>query len=72
MCLLFVLQYTFITRCKECGVAGEVVMQWDGHSYDRDVVTSLVDRGYTDFSQEFLQRQALKVDYELPTLKYGG
>ncbi len=66
------LRYTFITRCKECGVAGEVVMQWDGHSYDRDVVTSLVDRGYTDFSQEFLQRQALKVDYELPTLKYGG
>jgi integrase len=59
------LRYTFITRCKECGVSGEVVMLWDGHSQDKDVRTSAVDRGYTDYSEEFILAQAAKVDYQI-------
>lgn len=60
------LRYNFITRAKECGVAGEVVMLWDGHTYDRDVRTSVVDRGYTTYSEEFILKEAQKVDYDLP------
>lgn len=59
------LRYTFITRCKESSVPGEVVMKWDGHSFDKDVLTSAVDRGYTDYSKEFILSQAEKVDYAL-------
>lgn len=59
------LRYTFITRCKECGVNPEVVMLWDGHSFDKDVKTTEVDRGYTDYSEEYLHKEALKVDYEI-------
>lgn len=59
------LRNTFITRCKECGVNLEVVMLWDGHSSDKDVASSAVDRGYTDYSREFLLKEALKVDYEV-------
>ena len=59
------LRYTFITRAKECGVSGEVVMLWDGHTYDRDVKTSVIDRGYTTYSKEFILKEAEKVDYEL-------
>ena len=59
------LRYTFITRCKECDVNPEVVMLWDGHSSDHDVKTSEVDRGYTDYSNEYLRKQALKVDYSI-------
>ena len=59
------LRYTFITRCKECGVNPEVVMLWDGHSFDKDVKTTDVDRGYTDYSKEYLQKEALKVDYKI-------
>ena len=33
------LRYTFITRCKESHVNPEVVMLWDGHSFDKDVRT---------------------------------
>lgn len=58
------LRYTFITRCKECGVNPEVVMLWDGHSFDKDVKSTEVDRGYTDYSQEYLRKEALKVDYQ--------
>ena len=47
------LRYTFITRCKEAGVNPEVVMMWSGHPEDKDVLTSRVNRGYTDFSEEF-------------------
>lgn len=60
------LRYTFITRCKECNVSGEVVMLWDGHSFDRDVKTSAIDRGYTTYSEQFLLKEAEKVDYQLP------
>lgn len=59
------LRYTYITRCKEAGVSGEVVMLWDGHSSDQDVKTSAVDRGYTDYSKEFILSEAEKVNYEL-------
>ena len=58
------LRYTFITRCKECGVNPEVVMLWDGHTQDKDVRTSKVDRGYTDYSEEYLLKEAKKVNYE--------
>ncbi len=57
------LRYTFITRCKEAGVHGEVVLLWDGHEEDRTLHSSKVDRGYTDFSKEFQLKEALKVDY---------
>lgn len=59
------LRYTFITRCKECNVNPEVVMLWDGHSFDKDVKTSEVDRGYTDYSEEYLKQEALKVNYSI-------
>ena len=57
------LRYTFITRCKECGVNPELVMLWDGHSFDKDVKTSAVDRGYTDYSEEYILAEAEKVNY---------
>lgn len=57
------LRYTFITRCKECGVNPEVVMIWSGHSEDKDVLASRVNRGYTDFSEEFQLKEAEKVLY---------
>ena len=57
------LRYTFITRCKECGVNPEVVMIWSGHSEDKDVLASRVNRGYTDFSEEFQLKEAEKVNY---------
>lgn len=53
------------TRCKECGVNHELVMLWDGHSSDKDVKTSVVDRGYTDYSQEYILAEAEKVNYDL-------
>lgn len=57
------LRYTFITRCKECGVNPELVMLWDGHKDDKDVKTSKVDRGYTDYSEEYILSEAEKVNY---------
>ena len=57
------LRTTFITRCKECGVHTEVVMMWSGHSEDKDVLASRVNRGYTDFSDEFQLNEAEKVTY---------
>ncbi len=58
------LRYTFITRCKECHVNPELVMLWDGHKSDKDVRTSKVDRGYTDYSEEYILSEAEKVNYE--------
>ena len=57
------LRYTFITRCKECGVHGELVMLWDGHEEDKSIHSSRIDRGYTDFSDAFQLKEAEKVDY---------
>ena len=55
--------HTFITRCKESGVHGEVVLLWDGHEEDKTIHSSKVDRGYTDFSKEFQLKEATKVNY---------
>ncbi|MCX4287103.1 MAG: hypothetical protein OSJ68_07455 [Clostridia bacterium] len=59
------LRYTFITRCKECGCNHELIMLWDGHKFDKDVKTSAVDRGYTDYSLEYNLIEAEKINYEL-------
>ena len=59
------LRYTFITRCKECGINHELVMLWDGHSFDKDVKTSVIERGYTDYSEKYALSEAEKFNYEL-------
>lgn len=59
------LRYNFITRAKESGCNLEAVMLWAGHSFDKDVKSSAVDRGYTDYSQEYLIQEAQKIDYPL-------
>lgn len=59
------LRYNFITRAKESGCNLEAVMIWAGHSFDKDVASSAVDRGYTDYSQEYLIKEAQKIDYIL-------
>lgn len=59
------LRYTFITRAKEMGCNPELVMAWVGHEYDADVKTSKVDRGYTDYSQEYVLKEINKIEYEL-------
>lgn len=59
------LRYSFITRAKECGCNPELVMKWVGHEFDSDVKTSRVDRGYTDYSQEYMLQEINKIDYEL-------
>ena len=59
------LRYTFITRCKECGVNPEIVMLWDGHESDKDVKSSKIDRGYTDYSTDYQLKQAELVRYLL-------
>ncbi|MCM1043377.1 MAG: site-specific integrase [Corallococcus sp.] len=58
------LRYTFITRCKEAGVNLELVMLWDGHCQDVFCGSSVVDRGYTDYSKSFQLKQSLLVDYQ--------
>ena len=59
------LRYNFITRAKEAGCNLEAVMLWAGHSFDKDVKSSAVDRGYTDYSQEYLVQEAQKINYIL-------
>lgn len=59
------LRYSFITRAKECGCNPELVMAWVGHEYDADVKTSKVDRGYTDYSKEYVLSEINKIEYEL-------
>lgn len=53
------LRHTFISRCKECGVASEVVSIWAGHSLS-GTITSTV---YTHYSEEFQLKEAEKVLY---------
>ena len=55
----------FCTQYKEAGCNLEAVMLWAGHSFDKDVKTSAVDRGYTDYSDEYLYNEAQKIHYEL-------
>ena len=57
------LRYTFITRAKECGINPELVMLWDGHAFDRDVKSSNIDRGYTDYSEAYAITEANKFEY---------
>ena len=59
------LRYTFITRAKECGCNLELVMLWDGHKFDKEVVTTAVDRGYTTYSDEYYFKEIEKINYEL-------
>lgn len=59
------LRYTFITRAKEAGCNLELVMLWDGHKFDQHVKSSAVDRGYTDYSDEYYFKEIEKIDYEL-------
>ena len=59
------LRYNFITRAKESSCNLEAVMLWAGHSFDKDVKSSAVDRGYTDYSKEYLVQEAQKIDYIL-------
>lgn len=59
------LRYTYITRAKEASCNIEAVMLWAGHSFDKDVKSSAVDRGYTDYSKEYLVQEAQKIDYIL-------
>ena len=40
-------------------------MKWAGHEYDAAVKTSRVDRGYTDYSEEYLLQEINKIDYKL-------
>ena len=53
------LRHTFISRCKEAGVASEVVSVWAGHSLS-GTITSTV---YTHYSEEFQLKEAEKVVY---------
>ena len=59
------LRYTFISRCKEHGCNLELVMLWDGHQFDKDVASSKVDRGYTQYSDAFYFGEIEKVNYDL-------
>ena len=59
------LRYTFNASKKECGINPELVILWDGHSFDKDEKTSFIDRGYTDYSEEYLYNEAQKIDYKL-------
>ena len=53
------LRHTFISRCKEAGVASEVVSIWAGHSLS-GTITSTV---YTHYSEEFQLKEAEKIVY---------
>lgn len=53
------LRHTFISRCKESGVSGEVVSIWAGHSLTGTITTTV----YTHYSEEFQLREAEKVNY---------
>ena len=53
------LRHTFISRCKESGVSGEVVSIWAGHSLTGTITTTV----YTHYSDEFYLKEAQKVDY---------
>lgn len=59
------LRYTYISRAKECSVATELIMLWDGHTYDADCKSSKVDRGYTTYSDEFMLKEVEKINYDL-------
>ncbi len=53
------LRHTFISRCKESGVQSEVVSLWAGHSLSGTITTTV----YTHYSEEYMLKEAEKVDY---------
>ena len=55
------LRHTFVSRCKECGVTPEVVSIWAGHTLNGTVTTTV----YTHYSEEFMLKEAEKVNYTL-------
>ncbi len=56
---LYDLRTTFYTRCQECGVAPAARDEMVGHSAGK-----LADT-YTDLSDDFLRKEAAKIDYSL-------
>ena len=58
------LRYTFISRCKECRCSLELVMLWSGHTEDKEVESSKVNRGYTTYSDDFYFKEIELVNYE--------
>lgn len=58
------LRYTFISRCKECRCSLELVMLWSGHSDDKEVESSKVNRGYTTYSDDFYYKEIERVEYD--------
>lgn len=58
------LRYTFISRCKECRCSLELVMLWSGHTDDKEIETSKVNRGYTTYSEDFYFKEIELVNYE--------
>ena len=58
------LRYTFISRCKECRCSLELIMLWSGHTEDKEVESSKVNRGYTTYSEDFYFNEIELVNYE--------
>ena len=40
-------------------------MLWDGHKFDKEVVTAAVDRGYAPYSDGYCFKEIKKIDFEL-------
>lgn len=57
------LRYTFISRCKECRCSLELIMLWSGHTEDKEVESSKVNRGYTTYSEDYLYAQMDNIVY---------
>ena len=55
----------YMQREKECGCNLELVMLWDGHKFDKVVVSTKVNRGYTKYSDDFYFKEIEKVIYDL-------
>ena len=55
---MYDLRHTFATRCQICGVSQPLVQRWLGHASDK-----LVDNTYTHFPEEFILKEAKKVEY---------
>ena len=59
------LRYTFISRCKEVRCSLELVMLWSGHTDDKEVESSKVNRGYTTYFEDFYFKEIELVNYEI-------